>query len=608
MSHTDTPAEPVFGSKASSYSRVPNNLLGKLLDHGKIGAYAVHLLAIKCGKGPGFALNQTDVDKPANDQSASWRRSKRYRGKPAPEKRGYDIGTRGFRRGIALMKTTGILDRSQRGRSFAQEVLVGAGDNYVLFDDERLLRDELSDPTVNRSMLVAFVLTVNLSQDPMPPADAAQRFGVTADATVRKLVLEAVRLGAIAKAELAHGKVFVARRGYNFDDVKIELAKNVPAKNVTAHRGMREHIKKEKQSQKNKPPLCERTRSQARAPAVDDSEVVATKDLGSEWIVLKDWRRSPFWQARAYCSFNGTAKMEEWSLAQWQHWLRYYGGCRAHLETPQAHRQAVEIAHELSATLGADDPGRTLQALAFWVCRAQAKGKRIRSHGFIAEELARRCDEGDDTWLWDLPFREPKEEVDQALKLANQAAPAMAGATIRINRRVLFSTVEIEVFVRMIRQHGWNGVVNGINHALRAGRKLADGHSVCGWSWFDPSMDAAREDAARPKQPELPSLMAQQIAAAEARRSTVRKAAEAGIAQLVAAGIDVDGRRLLYVSQLRSLGARIPHDLSPEEVLVGAVTRWLSGAPAQRKVSYWSNIGDAIREEVAEQARRRRAA
>jgi hypothetical protein len=236
---------PFANSASPTYTRVPNNLLGKLLDRGKVSAYAVHLLAIKCGKGRGFALNEVDVDKPANDQSASWRRSKRYRGKPAPKKRGYDIGRRGFRSGIALMKKTGVLERNQRGRSFAQEKLVGAGDNYVLFD-ERLLRVELANETVNRSMLVAFVLVVNLSKDPVAAAHAARRFGVTADATVRNLVREAVRLGAIAKADLDHGKVFVARRGYNIDEVKNELAKNVPAKDVTAHREMGEITIKEK--------------------------------------------------------------------------------------------------------------------------------------------------------------------------------------------------------------------------------------------------------------------------------------------------------------------------------------------------------------------------
>jgi hypothetical protein len=102
MSQTDSPAEPVLASKAPSYSRVPSNLMGKLLDCGRPSAYALHLLAIKCGRGDGFTLNETAVNKPANSQSARRRRSNRYRGKPVPEKPGHDIGERGFRRGIAL--------------------------------------------------------------------------------------------------------------------------------------------------------------------------------------------------------------------------------------------------------------------------------------------------------------------------------------------------------------------------------------------------------------------------------------------------------------------------------------------------------------------------
>jgi hypothetical protein len=57
MSQADTPAAPVFESGAPSYSRVPNNLLSKLLDHGKVSAYAGHPLAIKCSKGRLFPLN-----------------------------------------------------------------------------------------------------------------------------------------------------------------------------------------------------------------------------------------------------------------------------------------------------------------------------------------------------------------------------------------------------------------------------------------------------------------------------------------------------------------------------------------------------------------------
>jgi hypothetical protein len=107
-------------SAGATYTRVPNNLLGKVLDHGKISAYAVHLLALKCGKGAGFSLSQVAVNKPANAQSLRRRRSKRYRDNPVPEKPGYDIGERGFEQGIALMKRVGVLQRSQPTRRFAK--------------------------------------------------------------------------------------------------------------------------------------------------------------------------------------------------------------------------------------------------------------------------------------------------------------------------------------------------------------------------------------------------------------------------------------------------------------------------------------------------------
>ena len=90
-------------SARPSYTHVPNNLIGKLLDRGKITAYALHLLAIKCGRGDGFALNLTAVNKPANTQSVRRRRSKRYRDKPVPEKPGYGVGERGFQKALALM-------------------------------------------------------------------------------------------------------------------------------------------------------------------------------------------------------------------------------------------------------------------------------------------------------------------------------------------------------------------------------------------------------------------------------------------------------------------------------------------------------------------------
>jgi hypothetical protein len=126
-----------------------------------------------------------------------------------------------------------MIQRSQPTRRLAKEKLIGAGDNYVLFDDG-LLRAELADATVNRSMLIAFILTVNLSPEPMTPADATHRFDVTSPTTIRELWQAAVRFGAIEKTELANGKVLVARRGHNWVGKNVG-ATNVGARNVTAH-------------------------------------------------------------------------------------------------------------------------------------------------------------------------------------------------------------------------------------------------------------------------------------------------------------------------------------------------------------------------------------
>jgi len=94
--NTFTDAAAEFPNSASpTYTRVPNNLIGKLLGYEKVSGYALHLLAIKCGRGDGFSLNETAVNKPANAQSASRRRSERFRGKPVPEKPDTMLGSGG---------------------------------------------------------------------------------------------------------------------------------------------------------------------------------------------------------------------------------------------------------------------------------------------------------------------------------------------------------------------------------------------------------------------------------------------------------------------------------------------------------------------------------
>src|SRR5262249_34536337 len=60
----------------------------------------------------------------------------------------------------------------------------------------------------------------------------------------------------------------------------------------------------------------------------------------------------------------------------------------------------------------------------------------------------------------------------------------------------------------------------------------------------------------------------------------------------------VDERRLLSRFQLDDLGLRLPRDLDPGDVLGAAVAAWLQW-PAKDRIIKWSNLGDAIRGELA---------
>jgi hypothetical protein len=201
QSRQDTP--PRGGGDASALlTSVPCNLLGKVLDHGRASIYAAHLLAIKTCSASG---GKTRV---LNEKHVLVH---------------YGIGWRKFQSGMRLLRKTGvILDRKQTGRrSYAIETLAPASDNFVLID-QRLLKEG--------SPLVAFVLVVNLSPEPMTLAEVGARLGIKARATLRNLAEAAVERGAIARA-IVGGATKVARGGTTFDR-GAEVVKNGAAKVV----------------------------------------------------------------------------------------------------------------------------------------------------------------------------------------------------------------------------------------------------------------------------------------------------------------------------------------------------------------------------------------
>jgi hypothetical protein len=184
----------------SPFVKVPTKFLGAILDAaGHISAAAAHLLAIKCSKGSGYVLNEQQVAKPFDEG-------------------GYEIGWRRFSAGIGLLKKVGVLKRSQTGRkSWAKEQIAESGGGFVPFPEHLLQR---------KSLLVAFLLTVNLSPRPLRPAAVARRVGLTSPMTIRALVKEAIAIGEIVHETGHRGAIWVARNGHKFDLAKIGAAKN----------------------------------------------------------------------------------------------------------------------------------------------------------------------------------------------------------------------------------------------------------------------------------------------------------------------------------------------------------------------------------------------
>ena len=349
-----------------------------MLDQGRASAYAAHLLAIKCSKGAGFVLNEKHIA------------------------REYGIGWRTFQSGLGILKRTGVLERCQIGRrSYAREKLADESKNFVLFG-EKLLKAN--------SHVVAFAFVANLSPHPMRPVEIAARIGVRAEKTIRLLVKAVTEGEFISATTTARGAIMIARKGYKFEQYGTKNAdlENDPgksgatkigaAKNGATHSRREKGTVDEKSSQKRENFQPHGTRSNERV--LHDLKFEGSrerKELGPEWIVLKDWKTSTFWRENGFFTEPGKIDLSNY-LDYWRNLLNWYGlNTPGHLHTPQSCKQALEICNYLKMIMSGSNINDVLSAFAFWVCRAHASGKIIRSFGFIAEELYRRMMDGDDT-------------------------------------------------------------------------------------------------------------------------------------------------------------------------------------------------------------------
>jgi hypothetical protein len=263
-----------------------------------------------------------------------------------------------------------------------------------------------------------------------------------------------------------------------------------------------------------------------RAEASPSAQKREQPGSDAAWTVLRDWRASPFWQGRSF-QFTGEVKIEDWNLDWWG--TEVENRVPPHLVTPAAFRQVVEIAHELAALTPRDPhPTRHLAALAFWIAKAHYEGKPIRSLGFIAEDLARRCENGDTTWLYDYPSCLQAAEVAQARALAERLVGRLDHAGVDINRPTLLGTYEIDRLVRRAQKSSIGSIEAAIAAVIARGTKPRDGKSIAGWHWFD-------DHIAAPRQP-VPTTEEQRASRKQER--TERAAYSAHLRKLVQTWVD----------------------------------------------------------------------
>ena len=184
---------------------VSSQALGKVLDHGKIGACAAHLLAIKAAHKPDFTLNEHHV------------------------KKCHGIGRDRFYAALRLLRSAGVLTRSQPNkRSCAEERIEVDIGCKALFPAEILTES---------SSTVAFYLAVTLGKKPSRPAEIAKRIGVTSRTTIAKLTKAAVSYGCACN-DPGNGKaILLARRGFSFDLSKKTQSKKTQSKNQHTQEG-----------------------------------------------------------------------------------------------------------------------------------------------------------------------------------------------------------------------------------------------------------------------------------------------------------------------------------------------------------------------------------
>ena len=471
--------------------QLPNDHLGMLLDNGTASAYAIHLVAFKRLHGDSWSINEQRVANPVAEG-------------------GIEMGERKLRKGLALAKRSGILDRRKGGRrpdgkrAFAREKLAPpGGDGYV----------ELPEALVRSidSKLVGFVAAVKLARLPRDARDMAQRIGVSIKSpnTIKRLVEAAVAGQHIAAVRVG-SRWIVGRYGVNLAGFKNVAIEDVAIKNVAIHSNQKDgHSELKDASQESASQLYGVVREQPAAAAA--GQPPAADHQKDDLIVLNDWRSARCFRAGGRrldldcLDDDGPRPQIELvtmphqhtppvDCAKWGQMLARYGYVPQHLTTPASYLQSMDLIGELAA-VSKRESFQIVYGLAWAIAEAVRRSRPIRSLGFIAERLLRRATNGDELWMFDVPSVEDPKVIGMAMGHAHRYIVLAKGRGIATDDRALLGTVELENLIRMLGPS--MSLAPDFERRIAMASTPAEGRQVCAWSYF-PRCQPPREVASQP--------------------------------------------------------------------------------------------------------------
>ena len=579
---------------------IPNSYLGRIFSSGKDVsiAHAIQLLAVwRSYDWDAFVLNEIKEAKPVADG-----------GHAIPRKR--------FQSGIRRLNASGVNKRVGGGRkpgskrgAYAKETWAPRTDSYVKIPASLIS---------GNPKLLAFIVDVRRNPFALTAVDVGKKFGVKARDTLRRLVTKATATGLIASIPIPGG-FMVARSAEILEPFKKRPVENGPVENGPTHRLQIEEAQpagRTAQSPERKKQSTLRTQPAAAAGADTD------------FLVLKDWKTARYFREERTLLFPFQTLRPAVDRETWAQMLDRYGSVPGHLKTIPVHRQAMEIIAELGEVVGAEQ-WDVMHGLVFEIWQAVKSRRVIHSLGFIAEKLIRKADEGDDTWIFDLPSLQDQTTLDWTMKWAKHYIAIANTNGIETHDRVLLGTIGLEALVRILRRA--ENFCHTFEKWVTGAAKPGDGNRVCGWTYFkqpaantgSPSLkqESAKSDWVKAK------IEAAQAAKSEPKPKKAKEEREPPIDPNLRILFDADEEQTLAPALLgdaRGLqvfldahGWAEPLDLlgTPThaealEVLVNVLQRHAIRGKARSSVRSWKHFSEAIgsekkaRAEAADNERR----